>query len=138
MAKFLVNKIGENDLTGETDQMEMIFHNLMIIGPNYKEGFLKYVEDRGLPYAAQICVCGRFVTYIEVARDLSEGIMQFFDLKNDNDLALDAAATVQDRWYGTAYFNWFMEEFSKLKEVYSDNYDAAELLMVENAGILLN
>lgn len=138
MAIFLVNKISEDGLIGETDQIKTILHNLMIIGPKYKEGFMKLVEGTRLSYIVQICICGRFVTYIEVSRDLKEGIMQFYDLKNDNDLALDAAAIIQDRWYGRTYFNWFMESFEQLKSVYSDNYAAAELFLVENAGLLLN
>jgi hypothetical protein len=138
MAKFLINNLSEDGLTGETDQVETILHNLMIIGQPYKDGFLKQVEESRLPWIVQICVCGRFVTYIEMNKDMKEGLMQFFDLKNDNDLALDAAAEIQNRWYGSTYFNWFMEEFSRLKDVYSDNYPAAELFLSENAGVVLN
>lgn len=138
MAKFLINKISDDGLTGETNQMDSILHNLMIIGPKYKEGFMKMVEENSLPYVVQICVCGRFVTYIQVRSDLKEGLMQFYDLKNDNDLALDAAASIQKRWYSVSYSNWFMEVSEMLKPVYSDNYAAAELVLVENAGLLLN
>lgn len=138
MAKFLINKLTEDELVGETHQIKSIMHNLMIIGSDYKEGFMKMVEESNLPYVVQICVCGRFVTYIQVRSDLKEGLMQFYDLKNDNDLALDAAASIQKRWYSVSYFNWFMEVFEMLKPVYSDNYDAAELILVENAGLLLN
>lgn len=136
MAKFLINKY--TTLAGETDQIKTIIHNLLIIGSAYKDGFMDMVEQSSLPYVVQICVCGRFVTYIQVRTDLKEGLMQFYDLKNDNDLALDAAASIQKRWYGISYFNWFMEVFEMLKPVYSDNYDAAELILVENAGLLLN
>lgn len=138
MAKFLINKLSESGLIGETDQMPIIMHNLMIIGPHYQEGFIKEVEDSRFPYIVQICICGRFVTYIEANKDMSEGLMQFHDLKNDNDLALDSAALIKDRWYGSNYFNWFMEEFERLKPVYFDNYNAAELLIVEGIGLLLN
>lgn len=138
MAKFLVNKLRESGLIGEITDMPSILHNLMIIGPAYKEGFLKQVKEASLPYIAQICVCGRFITYIEVSVDLKEGEMIFFDCKNDNDIALDNAALMNEKWFGNYYFKWFMEEFQKLKEFYSDNYEAAELLLVENAGLLLN
>jgi len=138
MAKFLINTMSEDGLIGSATQMNEILHNLMIVGSEYKEGFMKLVEESRLPWVVQVCICGRFVTYIEVNKNLKEGIMQFFDLQNDNDLALDAARTIQYRWFGTTYPNWFMEEFSKLKEVYSDNYSAAELTLVENAGLLLN
>jgi len=113
-------------------------HNLLIVGSQYKAEFLKLVKEANLPYIAQICVCGRFITYIQVDGDLKEGEMLFFDCKNDNDLALEAAGQIREKWYGTYYFNWLMEEFEKLKPVYSDNYDAAELLLVENAGVVLN
>lgn len=140
MANFLVNKLTEDGLTGETTDMKSIFHNLMIIGATYKDAFLNYLHDLSLPYAVQICVCGRFVTYIELSKDTKSGVILFFDCQNNNDLALDAAAKISDRWYGGApnYLNWFMEEYIKLKEVYEDNYDAAELIMAENAGLLLN
>lgn len=138
MAKFLVNTMSDDGLNGETNRMAEILHNLMIVGPKYKDGFMNMVEESGLPYIVQICVCGRFVTYIEVSNDLKEGVMQFYDLKNDNDLALDAAEKISDSWFGRYYFNWFMEAFEMLKPVYSDNYDAAELVVTENAGIVLN
>jgi hypothetical protein len=138
MAKFLVNKLSEDGLTGETDQIKTILHNLIIIGPKYKEGFLKMVEESNLPYIIQICVCGRYITYTEVSRDLKEGLMKFYDLKNDNDLALDAATEIKENLFSSFYFTWFMEVFEMLKPVYSDNYDAAELILVENAGIVLN
>jgi hypothetical protein len=138
MAKFLVNKMSDDGLIGETDQVESIFHNLLIIGHEYKEGFMKEVELLPLPYVVQICVCGRFVVYIEVRKDMKEGVMQFYDLKNDNDIALDAAKKINDRWYTSYYFRWFMELFEQLKPHYSDNYNAAELLLVENAGVVLN
>lgn len=138
MAKFLVNKLSEDQLTGETTSINEISHNLMIIGAAYKDSFMKLVKEASLPYIAQICVCGRFITYIEVSADFKEGEMIFFDSKNDDDIALDNASTMNNRWFGNYYFNWFMEEFQKLKEFYSDNYEAAELLLVENAGLLLN
>jgi hypothetical protein len=138
MAKFLVNTISDDGLTGETTRMDEILFNLTIIGSAYKEGFLKMVEETNLPFIVQICVCGRYITYIEMSKDLKEGVMQFYDLQNDNDLALDAARKVGDNWFGSYFFRWFMEEFEKLKEVYSENYDAAELLLVENAGVVLN
>jgi hypothetical protein len=138
MAKFLVNTLSEDGLTGETNRMDEILHNLMIIGPKYREGFMQLVEETNLPYIVQICVCGRYITYIEVTKNLKEGVMRFYDLKNDNDLALDAAMLIGKNWYTPAYFNWFMEVFEMLKPVYSDNYDAAELIVVENAGLLLN
>lgn len=138
MARFFVNKLSEDGLTGETNQRELVYHNLMIIGPEYKEGFLKGLEESQFPYFVQICICGRFVTYIEVPRKGNDILMKFFDLRNDYDLALDAANTIQDRWYGSAYFRWFMEEFEKIKDVYQDNYDAAEIVMVESAAPLLN
>ena len=96
------------------------------------------VEETNLSYIVQICVCGRFVTYIEVTKNLKEGIIRFYDLKNDNDLALDAAAQIQEGWFTKYYSNWFMDVFSQLKEAYSDNYGAAELVLVENAGVVLN
>lgn len=139
MAKFLVNKMSEDGgLTGETNQMAEVLHNLMIIGPKYKEDFMKMVRTSSIPFVVQICVCGRFVTYIQVRADLKEGLMQFYDLKNDDDLALDAATSIQKRWYGVSFFSWFMEVFEMLKPVYESNYDAAELVLVENAGLLLN
>ena len=138
MAKFLVNIIREDGLIGETTRMDEILHNLMIIGPAYKEGFLKMVEETNLPFIVQICVCGRFITYIEMEKDLKKGVMKFYDCKNDNDLALDSAKIVGDNWFGSYFFRWFMELFEQLKPVYSDNYDAAELLLVENAGVVLN
>lgn len=138
MANFLVNRITDDGLTGETDELNLIMHNLMIIGPKYKEGFMKMAYENSLPYIIQICICGRFVTYIEMEADLKSGVMKFHDLKNDNDLALDAGAYIKDKWFSSFYFNWFMEEFERLKEVYSDNYEAAELLLVENAGMLMN
>lgn len=138
MAKFLVNIISDDGLTGTTDQMETIMHNLLIIGHEYKDAFMTLVKEANLPYIAQICVCGRFITYIQVDGDLTEGEMISFDCKNDDDIALDNASTMNERWFGNYYFNWFMEEFQKLKEFYSDNYEAAELLLVENAGLLLN
>lgn len=138
MAKFLVNKISDDGLTGSADQIETIMHNLLIIGPVYRDGFITISKETNLPYIVQICVCGRFVTYIEMAKDLKEGIMQFYDLKNDNDLALEAAEKVVNNWFGRYYFNWFMQLFEQLKDHYSDNYDAAELLLVENAGVVLN
>lgn len=138
MAKFLVNKINDVGTRGETTDMRSILHNLMIIGPKYKEGFMNYLADLNLPYAIQICICGRFIVYIEVPKDLHEGLMKFYDLQNDNDNALDAAAEIKGWFFSTFYFQWFMEEFERLKEVYSDNYDAAELVLVENAGLLLN
>jgi hypothetical protein len=138
MAKFLVNTLSEDGLTGETNRMDEILHNLMIIGPKYREGFMQLVEETNLPYIVQICVCGRYITYIEVTKNLKEGVMRFYDLNNDNDLALDAAKSIQENWFGTYYFNWFMELFEQLKPHYSDNYDAAELIVVENAGLLLN
>lgn len=136
MAKFLINKY--IPLAGETDQMETIMHNLLIIGHTYKEGFLKQVEETPFPYVVQICVCGRFITYISVSKDLKEGVMRFYDLKNDNDIALDAAADIKAEWFSTYFFNWFMEVFEMLKPVYESNYDSAELFLVENAGVVLN
>lgn len=138
MAKFLINKFSDDGLIGQTNQIETILHNLLIIGPKYKEGFVKEAEETNLPYVVQICICGRFITYIEVTKGLKEGVMEFYDLKNDNDIALDAAAIIKDRWYTSYYFNWFMEEFNRLKEVYSDNYSAAELILADNAGVVLN
>ena len=138
MAKFLVNKLNEDGLFGETNQVKMIVHNLVIIGHEYYEGFMTMVKESNLPYIIQICVCGRYVTYIELSRDLKEGLMQFYDLQNDNDLALEAAGTMREKWFGSYFFNWFMEVFEMLKPVYSDNYDAAELILTENAGIVLN
>ena len=138
MARFLINKLSDDGLIGETNQMKTILHNLMIIGPKYKEGFMKCIEENNLPYVIQICICGRFVTYIEVSKDLSAGLMRFYDLRYDYDLALDAGSTIRDKWVSLYYFDWFMEEFQKLKEVYSDNHDAAELLLAEDAGLLLN
>lgn len=138
MAKFLVNKLSEDGLTGETSRMTEVLHNLMIIGPKYKEGFMDLVQEARLPYTVQVCVCGRYVTYIQVRNDLKEGLMQFWDLKNDNDLALDAASSLTNRWYTVYYFHWFMEVFEMLKPVYESNYDAAELILVENAGVVLN
>jgi hypothetical protein len=138
MAKFLVNTISEDGLTGETDQFETIFHNLTIIGHEYKDGLIKMVEETNLPFIIQICICGRFVTYIEIEKDFQKGVMRFYDLKNDNDLALDVAKIVADNWFGSYFFKWFMELFEQLKDHYSENYDAAELLLVENAGVVLN
>lgn len=138
MAKFLVSKLSPDGLTGEISDVVCINHNLMIIGSKYRDEFLDLVQASNLPSIVQICVCGRFVVYIEMSNDFLEATMKFYDLKNDNDLALDAAKEIQEGWYGTHYFNWFMELFTQLKEVYSDNYDAAELVLVENAGLLLN
>lgn len=138
MAKFLVNKIDESGLTGETDQMETILHNLLIIGASYKEGLIQMVEETNLPFIVQICVCGRFITYIEIEKDLKKGVMKFYDCKNDNDLALDSAKEIAGNWFGSYFLRWFMELFEQLKPVYSENYDAAELLLVENAGVVLN
>lgn len=138
MTRFLVNKLSDDQMQGESDQMKMILHNLMLIGQEYKEGFLNALKEWESQYFVQICICGRFVTYIEVSRDLKEGLMQFFDLANDTDRALDAAQSIQDRWYGSAYFNWFMEEATRIKEVYESNRDACELFLSENAGLLLN
>lgn len=137
-AKFLVNKLTEDGLMGETSDMKSILHNLMIIGPKYHDGFMNEIASCGLPYAVQICICGRYVTYIEIKSDLKEGVMRFYDLKNDNDLALDAANQILEEWSTSYYFNWFMQTFEQLKEAYQENYDAAELLLVENAGLLLN
>jgi len=140
MTKFLINKY--TPLAGETYQVETVFHNLMLIGTPYKEAYLKELEETPLPYNVQICVCGRFITYIEISKNLKEGLMRFYDLKNDNDLALDAAKEVKERWAGQRFssylFNWFMEVFEMLKPVYEGNYDAAELFLVENAGVVLN
>ena len=138
MALFLVNKLSEDGLIGEVTQVDVILHNLMIIGPLYHEGFLKYLENCSGAFGVQICICGRFVAYIEVKRDMKEGFMKLFDLRNDNDLALDAAATIQERWYSSDYFTWFMEEFEKMKEVYQVNYTAAEMSLVKEAGYFLN
>lgn len=140
MAKFLINKLSEDGLVGETNQMPAILHNLMIIGSKYKEGFMAMVERSSLPFVVQVCVCGRFVTYIFMHENLKDGLMRFCDLRNDDDLALDAARNIYNEWYGGGinYSNWFMEEYTKLKEVYKDNYDAAELVLTENAGLLLN
>lgn len=118
--------------------METIFHNLSLIGHEYKEGFLIELKEVRVPYVIQICICGRFVTYIEVAISLREGLMQFYDFHNDMDEALDAAAKIKEKWASSFYFHWFMEEAYKLREVYKDNYAAAELIMVENAGLVLN
>lgn len=139
MARFFVDKLSEDELIGETQSRELIMHNLMIIGASYKENFLKALEESRYPYLVQICICGRYVTYTEVPKsEKEEHLMKFFDLKKDYDLALDAATSIQNRWYGSQYFRWFMEEFEKLKEVYEDNYDAAEIVMVESAALLLN
>jgi hypothetical protein len=138
MARFLVNTISDDTLTAETDQMETIMHNLLIIGQEYKDGFIKMVEETNLPFIVQICVCGRFITYIETEKDFSKGVMRFYDCKNDNDLALDNAKIVGDNWFGSYFFRWFMELFEQLKPHYSDNYNAAELILVENAGVVLN
>lgn len=138
MTRFLVNNLSEDGLIGETTQVSTIFHNLSIIGHGYKEAFLIELKECRMPYIVQICICGRFVTYIEVKSDLKEGSMRFYDLRNDNDLALDAAHRIRDAWFTSYYFKWFMEEFERLKEVYQDNYDAAELVLVENVGLVLN
>lgn len=140
MTRFLINKY--TPLAGETDQVETIMHNLMLIGQQYKDGFMDLLKDSNLPFAVQICVCGRFITYIEISKDMKEGVMQFYDIKNDNDLALDAAREIKERWLGQRFssylFNWFMEVFEMLKPVYESHYDAAELFLVENAGVVLN
>lgn len=138
MAKLLINKLSDDGLTGQTDQIETIMHNLLIIGPVYRDGFITIAKKTNLPYIVQLCVCGRFVTYIEMTKDLKSGVMQFYDLKNDNDLALETAEKIVNNWFGRYYFNWFMQLFEQLKDHYSDNYDAAELLLVENAGVVLN
>ena len=138
MAKFLVNTLSDDGLIGETYQVESIFHKLLIIGQQYKDDFVKQFEIFRQPYVVQICICGRYVTYIEVQKDLKEGLMRFCDLKNDNDLALDAAKSISERWFTSYYFLWFMQLFEQLKPHYSENYDAAELLLVENAGVVLN
>jgi hypothetical protein len=138
MTKFLVNKISENGLVAEAVDSRSVSHNLMLISQEYFDGFMAELENNNLPYAIQICVCGRYITYIEVSKNMKTWLMRFYDLKNDNDLALDAAAEIQDQWFGFYYFRWFMELFEQLKPHYSDNYDAAELLLVENAGVVLN
>lgn len=138
MAKFMVNKLSDDGLVGETTEVNAILYNLVIIGQEYKDGFMALLEQGLLPYAVQICVCGRFITYIELSRDLKQGSMRFYDCKNDNDIALDSAKEVQEGWYGNYYFNWFMQLFTELKEFYDGNYDAAELLPIESAGIVLN
>lgn len=138
MAKFLVNKMSEDGVVAEATDSQSVSHNLMIIGQPYFDGFMAELEGNNLPYAIQICVCGRYITYIEVSKDFNKWLMQFYDLSNDNDLALDAASKIQDQWFGSYYFRWFMELFEQLKSVYSDNYQAAELILVENAGLLLN
>lgn len=138
MAKFLINKIIEEGLVSEAVDSRSVSHNLMIIGQDYFDGFMAELETNNIPYAVQVCVCGRYITYIEVSKDFKTWLMRFYDLKNDNDLALDAAEKIQENWYGTYYFNWFMQLFEQLKDHYSDNYDAAELILVENAGLLLN
>lgn len=138
MTRFLVNKLSEDKLFGETSQVSTIFHNLTIIGHEYKEGFLVELKEARVPYVIQICICGRFVTYIEVATSLKEGVMQFYDFNNDMDAALDAAAKIKEKCVSSYYFHWFMEEAYKLKEVYPDNYNAAELILAENAGLVLN
>jgi hypothetical protein len=138
MAKFLVNKISDDGLTGETTQIKTIVHNLVIIGHDYYEGFMNMVKESNLPYIIQICVIGRYVAYIELRNDMKEGVMRFHDLLNDDDLALDAAKILNEKWFSAFYFRWFMEVFEMLKPVYSDNYDAAELVLTENAGIVLN
>lgn len=137
-AKFLVNKLSEDKLSGETDQVSTIFHNLTIIGNQYKEGFLVELKEARVPYVVQICICGRFVTYIEVATTLKEGLMRFYDFSEDMDAALDAAKEIKERLFSPFYSHWFMEEAYKLKEVYKDNYDAAELILADNAGLVLN
>jgi hypothetical protein len=53
-------------------------------------------------------------------------------------MALDAAAEIKEEWFSSYFFNWFMEVFEMLKPVYSDNQNAAELILVENAGLVLN
>jgi hypothetical protein len=138
MTKFLVNKINESGLIGEATDSRSVSHNLMLISQSYFDGFMVELENGNLPYAIQICVCGRYITYIEVSKDYKSWLMRFYDLRNDNDLALDAAKFIQENWYGSYYFNWFMQLFERLKDHYSNNYDAAELLLVENAGLLLN
>lgn len=138
MTRFLVNKMSEDNLFGETDQVSTIFHNLSLIGYEYKEGFLVELKEVRISHVIQICICGRFITYIEVATSLQEGIMQFYDFKNDMDLALDTAAKIREKLSSSYHFHWFMEEVYKLKDVYQDNYDAAELIMTENLGLLLN
>lgn len=140
MTRFLVNKLSDGGFTGETTDVKSILHNLMLIGTKYQQEFMQQVHETNLPYVVQICVCGRFVTYIFMHENLKDGLMRFCDLRNDDDLALDAARNIYNEWYGGGinYSNWFMEEYTKLKEVYKDNYDAAELVLTENAGLLLN
>lgn len=130
--------MSDDGLVGEATDSRTVSHNLMIIGQYYFDEFMTQLEGGNLPYAIQICVCGRYITYIEVSKDFKTWLMRFYDLKNDNDLALDVAATIQDQWFGSYYFRWFMEMFEQLKPVYSDNYDAAELILTQNAGIVLN
>lgn len=138
MTRFLVNNLSADKLFGETTQVSTIFHNLTLIGNDYKEGYLIELKEARVPYVIQICICGRFVTYIEVATSLKEGVMQFYDFNNDMDAALEAAGKIKEKWFSSYYFHWFMEEAYKLKEVYEDNYHAAELILAENAGLVLN
>jgi hypothetical protein len=138
MATFLVNKINEDRSFGEATKMSFILHNLQIIGTEYKEGFLLEMMQTRLPYIVQVCICGRYVTYIEVSKYEDEAVMWFFDLNNDDDAALDAAKKIKERWISRQYSNWFMEEYTKLKRHYQENYAAAELLQSETLGLVAN
>jgi hypothetical protein len=142
MTRFLVNTLSEDGRVGEVTERNLILHNLMLIGPSYKDAFLKALEGARYPYFVQICICGRFVTYIEVPKnEKEENMMKFFDLGEDHDAALDAAVEIKDRWYGRMgrdHFQWFMEEFDKLKDVYEENYAAAELMVAGSAGVFMN
>ena len=138
MAIFLVTHLTADKLIGMVSTPTTILHNLQIISPEYKDKFIKELNDSQGNFLIQIVCIGRYLTYIQLSKDKTKGVMMFIDAQNDYDKALSASSVLKNHTKDPYYLNWFMEEFEKMAPHYAENYNAAELMVSSDAGFMFN
>jgi hypothetical protein len=129
MGAFMLVEMKKNYNKGELGivrNVECINLNLKIIGIEYHD---KFHEELGKVNDGvfDICLCGRYISLIQLSKKDDKSEMIFIDAANDYDTAFEAYNSLSAAGWPTKYKDRFMKSFEKLAPDYDKVYDSVEL-----------
>lgn len=133
MAIFIVEELSENLDAGLTKSVRHILLNIQIIGKHYSDTIQNKLDDL-LPgdFLTEVLQLGRYLCLVKIAGDKSRGNMLFFDLKNNDRLALNRFKSYVEPEYDIISETKFLTSFREMKSSYKEKYNEAELIVVNN------
>jgi len=121
--KFVVDELSHDNRLGRTKSIVKIIHNIKRFSTGFYDNVIDSLRDKNEIFL--FTHVGRFIVYLRLNRDLTQGDLMFFDAENDIDKSLD---TVNRLFDNDSYkLNQFMITFNKLAPFYEEDFSLAEI-----------